>query len=910
MANFYEKNFIQVIIDELSVYESTDTCKQIVDQNSFLEVCKFLKEMEKKVADTINSNIFLTDKSPSQKYDLPILILVKNKKFQSYFEIIYSKEVVEIFTPARVLSHNLNLKEEPIWFKNSLVQELDLLGNKDWLIATYNRYQDLKLEDIVLMKLLKTNKESYLERIKNKNPIIILFEVLSLNDNVSLNTLADFFYFFFSNHKSQVKLIKNIVSTSQKWKIRNFPHAICEIYYLKNYEQLLPEFYKELVSHHPKELISLYDDLSSELQEDIKLIITYNKDYFSDFRENSITYLREKKEDLLNKLYDELFNLNNTISENINYIISLFNNVIIDSFQLKVIFNTICFHIFIDIKKSNKALSIEDRDIVINFLNDSKEFNQSILMDSDMVSLIDTIKRLVTSLITFSTIQIKVDFKNFDLEQWINYYKERFIHYSMNSEIIFSEHDLFKYQASKELEDVREDVFNSFIIDYSEVQSQFEKFILTNYPLILRTDQEVTIKDVLKKINKLYSEKNADRVYLIVVDGMSLSSWIEIKKILSKYKLTISEQLILSAIPSITEISRRSLFGGKTFLEIKNDKTIYNPHNEDELLRRYFSKKSSIPIKYATEKDFKESIKKQYRLITYVIKEFDQYSHLKAKIPSNLRTLMLNEASKSLENFIKFIMSSNFGNNDYIVITTDHGMLRVFKPISISRDFRDHFQTPFSSGRALMLCELERNIQSYSRTNTLINEMKSKFHVIENSNLHEYGLPVIFKKMRAIQLLLAPGNKRISWQKSPYTHGGISMEELIIPYIELKLDKQITEPDITIAFTKKLELGELLKITISVNNNTSRIVYLESVSLKGKERILDSYINDKETKSLTFSILADEKGVFKEKITLSFSIADIKREKTFEIEFSVKEKKTKVERATDSIIEELIKNEK
>ncbi|MFR9649725.1 MAG: hypothetical protein SNG96_04495 [Rikenellaceae bacterium] len=115
-------------------------------------------------------------------------------------------------------------------------------------------------------------------------------------------------------------------------------------------------------------------------------------------------------------------------------------------------------------------------------------------------------------------------------------------------------------------------------------------------------------------------------------------------------------------------------------------------------------------------------------------------------------------------------MLSERGHN--VIITSDHGTIRVDNPIRVTGDKETSSNLRYKTGRNLSynhreVYEVQRpediQLPSSNLTSSFIFAYKSDFLVYNND-----------------------ANRHIRYYRNTFQHGGISMEEMIVPYIVLK----------------------------------------------------------------------------------------------------------------------------
>ena len=287
---------------------------------------------------------------------------------------------------------------------------------------------------------------------------------------------------------------------------------------------------------------------------------------------------------------------------------------------------------------------------------------------------------------------------------------------------------------------------------------------------------------------------NKSRIWILIFDGMRLDTWNEVIKPILSSKFEISEEkLYLCPLPSYTDVARISLLAGNLPSGWKNYQGDWtSDHNilASKLLGLPRQEgKRDLRIITASETDYGQRELdfevRPYNVLIYNLS--DDWIHDYRDDVWELNQ----EIKGKLERNILFDLEGRIGENDYIFITSDHGFI-----------------------------ELDRK-----------NEIKIKSEAIEDQRLiayrylkdlaHPAGLKIQYTK-RAF-FTVACGRKwfgRVRGRFSRYSHGGISLDEMVVPGIALR---KLTQPFIKIEMKLPTEIIGVLedepnKINIGIEN--------------------------------------------------------------------------------------------
>lgn len=347
-----------------------------------------------------------------------------------------------------------------------------------------------------------------------------------------------------------------------------------------------------------------------------------------------------------------------------------------------------------------------------------------------------------------------------------------------------------------ELENSQVQMADMLRMQKEEANSAFGKFIKKNYADWIQhpSDRPLLSPDLFKKrVFPLLD--NGEKVFFILIDNFRLDQWRAVKDLLADY-YTFDESLYYSILPTATQYARNSIFSGlmplqieKMFPELWVDEESEEGKNLNEapLIQTQierFRKKYSFSYNKVHDSQYGEKLLGNIGSLTHnqlnviVLNFVDMLSHARTE-SKMIRELAQSEAayrsltkswfqhSTTLELF-KRISTKGYK----VIVTTDHGTIRVDNPIKVVGDKNTNTNLRYKVGKNLNYNPKEVfDVRDPAKVGLPSPNLSSKYIFAMKNDFFAY-----------------PNNYNyyVSYYKDTFQHGGVSMEEMLVPFITLE----------------------------------------------------------------------------------------------------------------------------
>ena len=370
---------------------------------------------------------------------------------------------------------------------------------------------------------------------------------------------------------------------------------------------------------------------------------------------------------------------------------------------------------------------------------------------------------------------------NLDFDEWVGVYKN----------ITRWEIEL---QKSTD-EGIKEVLF----LQKQEANNQFSRYVEKNYYNWVsgRGDRKPVMSHTVARDKILPRLSNDDKpLFFILIDNLRYDQWKSIQPLIETYFRVEDDDVYYSILPTTTQYARNAIFAGLMPLEIRRYYPKYWLDEEEEGTKNQFEgellgeqlRRYGKNIKYsynkvlnlaAGKKLFEQMSNLMQNKLNVIVYNFvDMLSHARTEMDI-IRELADDEVAYRSLMVSWFEHSSLFDMMRFIsqkgcdaVVTTDHGSIWVKNPVKILGDKAVNTNLRYKYGKSLKY------------------NAKDVFEVKEPEKifLPRINVSTSYVFARSNDFFAYPNNYNyyVNYYRNTFQHGGISMNEMMIPVAYLK----------------------------------------------------------------------------------------------------------------------------
>ncbi len=329
----------------------------------------------------------------------------------------------------------------------------------------------------------------------------------------------------------------------------------------------------------------------------------------------------------------------------------------------------------------------------------------------------------------------------------------------------------------------------------TEANTQFSKFVDKNYRHWFTDAQGPIMSHTMFK-NLVCPELKGTKTLLVVIDNLRYDQWQAFEDVITNHYKKVLETPYYCILPTATQYARNAIFSGLTPLEMERQYPDWWKNDTDDGGKNLFEaefleaqlKRLGLTLKWEYHKinSLKQgrqlaqnfSSQKNNDLTVLVYNFVDMLSHAKTEM----------EVIKELANNDKAYRSltlSWFKNSPLLdiiqqaqtlglklIITTDHGTINVKQPSKVIGDRETSLNLRYKTGRSL----------TYEDKEVLAAKEPKKIQL----PCINVSSSFIFAKNDLFFAYPNNYNHYVSYYRNTYQHGGVSLEEMIIPFVVLE----------------------------------------------------------------------------------------------------------------------------
>ncbi|MBI1183969.1 PglZ domain-containing protein [bacterium] len=335
-----------------------------------------------------------------------------------------------------------------------------------------------------------------------------------------------------------------------------------------------------------------------------------------------------------------------------------------------------------------------------------------------------------------------------------------------------------------------------------EANKNFARYIDQNYAEWINDPDHAPVMShnvIARKVAHILRKKERPTV-LVVIDNLRFDQWKFLQSFFMQGFDLQKEEIYCAILPTATQYARNAMFAGLMPLDIQKrfgnkwlndeDEGGKNQYEEDflaDLLQRLrldirFSYQKIIRLEQGKQlAENAKSLVASNDLLVVVYNFIDMLSHARTDMEV-IKELAEDEAAyRSLTKSwfehspLREVLDVFAGLDVNLLLTTDHGSIRVKHPVQIVGDRNTTTNLRYKQGRNL----------KYNYKEVI------EFRNPEKVRLPKSNISSVYVMSEPEDYFVYPNNQNyyVNFYRNTFQHGGVSMEEMLVPFIELTSKK-------------------------------------------------------------------------------------------------------------------------
>lgn len=334
---------------------------------------------------------------------------------------------------------------------------------------------------------------------------------------------------------------------------------------------------------------------------------------------------------------------------------------------------------------------------------------------------------------------------------------------------------------------------------WAEANEQFSRFVIDHYVDWVNgkgNDVPMQSHQIFKAKIAPHIDEKQSPLFMVLIDNLRLDQWRVLEPILGQFYRIEEQGMFYSILPTATQYARNALFAGMMPSDIEKrhpgkwiseDQEGSKNAHEDEFVSAHLQR-LGFKVKHSYHKILNLSagrkladsldnlMENPFNVIVYNF--VDMLSHARTEMEV-IRELAEDDAAyRSLtrswfEHSPLFdILKGIAERGGRVIITTDHGTIRVNEPSKVVGDRNTNSNLRYKHGRNL----------TYEKRDVL--EIKDPASVF----LPKANMSTSYIFAKGDRFFVYPNNYNhfVTYYRHTFQHGGISLEEMLIPWAVLK----------------------------------------------------------------------------------------------------------------------------